>query len=106
MVKKNIYRIIFHNNDKIYEIYSQSITDGELFGFIEAEELIFGEGTNLVVDPSEEFLKTKFNGVVKTYIPVHSVIRIDVVGKKGTAKIKDNPGEGSKVMHFPTPPKR
>ena len=55
-----------------------------MFGFVEVEGLLFGGKGSLVVDPSEERLQTEFAGVERTYIPMHSVIRIDEVEKKGT----------------------
>src|SRR3990172_1747087 len=88
MPKKPIYKIIFHNQDKIFEVYAKHIYQGELFGFVEIEELVFGEKASLVVDPSEESLKTEFANVNRTYIPMHSIIRIDEVNKQGTANIK------------------
>ncbi len=101
------YKIIFLNQGEIYEIYAKSIIQGELFGFVEVEELLFGEHTTLVVDPSEERLKTEFAGVKRTYIPLHAVIRIDEVEKEGVGKIIDNSGN-KKVTPFPinsyTPP--
>ncbi len=77
MTKKLLFRIAFANNDAIYEIYAGSIKESEMFGFLEIEELVFGEHTSLVVDPSEEKLKMEFNGVKRTFIPMHSIIRID-----------------------------
>ena len=35
--KKQIYKILFHNQDKIYEVYAKSVSQGALFGFIEIE---------------------------------------------------------------------
>ena len=40
----------------------------------------------MVVDPSEESLKTEFHGVKKTYIPLHAVLKIDIVEKEGHGK--------------------
>lgn len=101
MSRKPIYKLIFHNQGKVYEIYARSVHQGDLFGFIEVEKIIFGEKTSLVVDPSEENLKTEFNDVVRTYIPMHSIIRIDEVNKQGSAKITDG-GEGTtNVTPFP-----
>lgn len=105
MTKKTLFKIIFANQETIYEIYARSMKESELFGFLEVEELAFGEQTSLVVDPSEEKLKMEFNGVKRTYIPMHAVIRIDEVTKQGTAKMKDNHGYGSKISHFPGTPK-
>ena len=87
MARKQIYRVIFHNQGKIYEVYAKGVSHGALFGFIEIEQLVFGEKTSLVVDPSEETLKTEFTNVDRTYIPLHSIIRIDEVNKQSMAKI-------------------
>jgi hypothetical protein len=101
MSKKPLYKVIFHNQGKIYEIYAKSVHQGAMFGFIEIEKLVFGEKTSLVVDPSEENLKSEFSDVSRTYIPMHSVIRIDEVAKQGTPKITENGGSGENVMPFP-----
>ena len=89
------------NQGKVYEIYSRSISHGELFGFIEVEELVFGERTSVVVDPSEERIKSEFEGVQRTYIPMHAVIRVDQVEKQGISKI--SAVEGGNVTQFPMP---
>lgn len=101
MVEKTLFRIIFANQEVVYEVYARSIKESEVFGFLEIEELVFGEQTSLVVDPSEERLKMEFNGVKRTLIPMHLVYRIDEVTKQGTAKVKDNLNYGNKVSHFP-----
>ncbi|KTD62713.1 DUF1820 family protein [Legionella shakespearei] len=101
MTKKTLFKITFANQEAIYEIYARSIKESEMFGFLEVEELVFGEQTALVVDPSEERLKMEFNNVKRTYIPMHSIFRIDEVTKQGTAKVKDNLGYGNKVSPFP-----
>jgi hypothetical protein len=101
MTKKTLYKIIFSNQDEIYEIYARSIKESEIFGFLEIEEMVFGEQTSLVVDPSEEKLKLEFNDVKRTYIPAHYVYRIDEVSKRGPAKVKDHSGTDNKVSLFP-----
>lgn len=85
--KKLIYRIRFFNQGTVYEIYARSIAESEIFGFIEVDHLIFGETTSLVVDPSEERLKSEFEDVRCIFIPTHSIVRIDVVEKEGIAKV-------------------
>jgi hypothetical protein len=105
MSKKSLFKISFLNQESVYEIFVRSVKESELFGFLEAEEFVFGEQTTLVVDPSEEKLKLEFNEVKRTLIPIHSVIRIDEVTKQGNAKMRDNLNLGSKVSHFPTPKK-
>ena len=96
-----IYRVIFIQEDKIYEIYAHYISEESLMGFIEIEELIFTEPNSVVVDPSEERLKTEFHGVNRSYIPMHMVLRIDEMVKEGTAKIKGSVPQKDNVRHFP-----
>lgn len=101
MTKKTLFRITFANQEAIYEIYARSIKESELFGFLEVEELVFGEQTALVVDPSEERLKLEFNDVKRTFIPMHAIFRIDEVSRPGPAKMKDKSGYSNKVSPFP-----
>ncbi len=103
MSSENIYRIIFHNQDKVYEIYARNIYQGDMFGFIEIEDILFGEKSSVVVDPVEEKLKSEFQNTARTYIPMHSVIRIDEVEKQGTSKITNTSGKDSNVSYFPSP---
>jgi hypothetical protein len=101
MPKQKLYKIIFMNQGKVYEIYARSVGQGALFGFIEIEELVFGERTTVVVDPAEERLKAEFETVKRTYIPMHAVIRIDEVDKQGASKISSI--DGGNVAQFPMP---
>lgn len=99
--EKNIYKVIFANQDKIYEVYCNQIFQSDMYGFIEVEELIFGEKSQVLVDPSEEKLKSEFAGVKRSYIPMHSIIRIDEVEKEGVAKVHD--AASGNVKSFPNP---
>lgn len=67
---------------------------------MEIEELVFGGRTMLVVDPAEEKLAEEFAEVKRSYIPMHSIIRIDEVERRGPAKITPATGE-SKMHPFP-----
>jgi hypothetical protein len=86
---------------QVYGVYARSVGQGDLFGFIVIEELVFGERTTVVVDPTEERIKSEFKDVRRTYLPMHSIIRIDEVDKQGTAKISKL--EGGNVAQFPLP---
>jgi hypothetical protein len=101
MPRKTVYKIIFYNQSKIFEIYARSVHQGAMFGFIEIEKLIFGEKSSLLVDPSEENLKSEFASVTRTYIPMHAIVRIDEVDKEGTARITEAPASDGKVTPFP-----
>jgi hypothetical protein len=92
---------MFVNQGKIYEVYARKVNHGSLFGFIEIEELVFGERSTVVLDPGEERIKSEFDGVKRSYLPLHSVLRIDEVKKQGVSKISTY--EGSNVAQFPMP---
>jgi hypothetical protein len=101
MAAQHIYKVIFFNQGQIYEIYARNVSQGALFGFIEVEEILFGERGGVVVDPSEERLKTEFETVKRTHIPMHAIVRIDEVEKQGAGKI--SAVDGKNVTQFPMP---
>jgi hypothetical protein len=103
MSKQRLYRVSFTNQGQVYEIYARRVSHGSLLGFVEIEDIVFGEKSTVVVDPAEEKLKTEFGHVPRTFVPVHAVIRIDEVSKPGAAKITPLPeGTASNVRPFPT----
>ena len=104
MSSNRLYRVVFHNHGSVYEMYAKDVTQDSLYGFVEVSELVFGEHTQLLVDPAEEKLKSEFEGVSKFHVPMHSVIRIDEVEKTGISKITD--AKGSNVTPFPVTPPR
>ncbi len=102
MGNKHVYKVVFHNQGSVYELYAREVSQSGMYAFIEVCDIIFGERSKLVVDPSDERLKAEFSGVKCTYIPMHSVIRIDQVEKEGKNKITSAEG-GGKVAPFPIP---
>lgn len=101
MANKPIFKVLFMNQGKVYEIYAKTVSHGNLFGFIEVEELIFGARSSVVVDPTEERIQTEFAGVKRTYLPMHSILRIDEVEEQGVSKVTSL--EGGNVTQFPMP---
>ena len=101
MSKKGIYKIVFVQMGEIYEIYSKSIYQSDMYGFIDVEDYLFDQNSQIVVDTSEEKLKKEFEGVNRSYIPKNAILRIDEVDKKGKAKITKNKSEN--IMPLPTP---
>jgi hypothetical protein len=100
---KRVYRVVFQQDGKVWEVYARAVTSSPLFGFVEVEGLLFGTRGGVVVDPSEERLRTEFAGVERTHIPLHAVLRIDQVARPGSAKITALPGGAEKVRPFPIP---
>lgn len=97
----SIFKVIYYNEGEVFEIYARNIYQSDMYGFIEVEELLFGERTQVIVDPAEEKLKGEFAGVKRSYIPMQSIIRIDEVEKEGQVKVSDIKGTGN-ISQFPT----
>ena len=102
-----LYRVQFMRaywpHGEHYELYVKTLTQGALFGFIEIGGFVWDTHTSVVVDPSHERLKAEFSEVTKTYVPMHNVLRIDAVNKKGSAKITKLENKSDKVTAFPSP---
>jgi hypothetical protein len=102
MTVRKLYKVIFASQGKVYEIYARHVQQADIYGFVEIEEILFGEKSTLLVDPSEEQLKNEFNGVTRSYIPFHAVIRIDEVEKEGRGKILQL-ASGENITQLPHP---
>lgn len=104
MAKKRVYKIKFISQGKLYELFAREMGPSTMYGFVELGEIIFGEKSAVVVDPSEEQLKAEFSGVKRTYIPLHTILRIDEVDKEGINKITEATNTDSNVAFFPSSP--
>ena len=102
MPDKPIYKVIFYNLNQVYEVYARAIYQSDMYGFVEVEQFVFGERSQMIVDPAEEKLKSEFSNVARSYIPMHAIIRIDEVEKEGAVKVTDIKG-GEKIAQFPFP---
>jgi hypothetical protein len=100
MAEQTRFRVTFINQGKVYEIFAREVYQDQLYGFVTVEDLLFGERSQVVVDPSEERLRHEFEGVQRFHIPLHAVIRIDEVEQVGAARIRDM-APGSNVHIFP-----
>lgn len=101
MSEKRIYKVIFHSRGQLIELYARQVSQGGLLGFVEIEDLVFGARSQVVVDPSEESLRSEFAGVKRIYIPMHSVIRIDEVEREGVGRM--TAAKEGEVRPFPVP---
>lgn len=99
MAEKHIYKVMFQTQGKVYEIYASKVSHGAMLGFLEVEEIDFGQRT-VVVDPSEERIKAEFEGVKRTYLPLQTILRVDEVEKRGVSKVSEAKGGGN-VAQFP-----
>lgn len=103
MANKRLYKIIFLNQGKVYELFSRSVASSGLWGFIEVSDLVFESGESLVVDPTEEKMRQEFENARVLHLPIQSVLRVEEVDKRGQCLIRDRES-GEKVTPFPTSP--
>jgi hypothetical protein len=101
MANQPVYKVIFQNGSQVFEVFARQIYQSDMWGFIEVEEFVFGERSQILVDPGEEKLKIEFNGVKRTYIPMQAIIRIDEVDKEGSSKVSDTTPAGGNVTNLP-----
>jgi hypothetical protein len=96
-----MYKLTFLNQSKVYELYCRKVSGSELsYGFIEASELVFEPEDSLVIDPTEERLREEFADVEVLHIPMHSVIKVEQVRRRGACAIRDSKS-GEKVTPLP-----
>ncbi|HEX3553271.1 MAG TPA: DUF1820 family protein [Thermoanaerobaculia bacterium] len=88
MSKDRIFKIVFLNQGNVVELYARQVTQGNLFGFIEVEDLVFGGRTEMVVDPTEESLRSEFGQAKRLYLPMHAVFRIEEVEQEGVSRMR------------------
>ncbi len=93
-----IYRVTFVNVNEIYQVYARNIYQSDIYGFVEVEAYLFGQETELIVDPKEERLKREFEGVQRSFIPANAILRIDEVSERGAATIM--PAGDGKVINM------
>ena len=101
--KEKLFRIAFLNHGKVYELFCTGVCTSGLLGFVEVSGLVLEEKGSLVVDPTEEKMRDEFDGVEVLHLPMHSVLRVEQVKKKGQAVIRDRES-GEKVTPFPVQP--
>jgi hypothetical protein len=101
MANQPVYKVIFQNGSQVFEVFARQIYQSDMWGFIEVEEFVFGERSQILVDPGEEKLKNEFNGVKRSYIPMQAIIRIDEVDKEGNSKVSNVSPADSNVASFP-----
>lgn len=102
---KTLYKIVFLNAGRIYELYAGRVSSGALWGFTEVAELQFDVHGGVVVDPTEERLRDEFGDTRVLHLPMQSIVRIEEVEKKGQSAIRDAATGETVVTPFPMPAK-
>ena len=106
MTETELYKVVFLNSGKVYELYARGVTTSGLWGFVEVSGLVFDTTDGLVVDPTEEKMRQEFEHASVLHLPIQSVLRVEEVKKRGQCLIRDRES-GEKVTPFPvSPPNR
>ena len=96
-----MFKVIFHNHNKVYELFCRKVIGSEMaYGFVEISDLVFETDESLVIDPTEERLREEFADVKRIHLPMHSVIRVEEVARRGNCAIRDSKS-GEKVTQLP-----
>lgn len=98
-----LYKIIFLNRSKVYELYARDVFSSDIYGFIYVSDLVFDQNKTIVIDPAEDKLRDEFENVNVLHLPLQSVIRIEEVKKKLSCKIREIK-KGDNISHFPPLP--
>ena len=98
-----LYKIIFLNQSKVYELYARDVFSSEIYGFIYVADLVFDQNKTIVIDPAEDKIRDEFENVNVLHLPMQSVIRIEEVKKKMSCKIREIK-KGDNISHFPPLP--
>lgn len=95
-----MYKVVFLNHGKVYELFCKAVDSSPLYGFIELAGLMFDTDESIVVDPTEERMREEFAETELLILPMQSVIRVEKVKRRGNCVIRDR-DSGEKVTQFP-----
>ena len=98
-----VYRVTFINQDKVIEVFVKHVYQSDIWGFIQLEGFIFGQRSELLVDPGEEKVKQLFNEVKSSFIPTQAILRSDEVERSGVAKLSEAKGNVTPFPSVPSP---
>jgi hypothetical protein len=104
-MSSRLYKITFLNAGKIYELYARRVSSSALWGFTEVAELVFDAHDSLVVDPTEERLRSEFGDTRVLHLPMQSIVRVEGVERRGQLSIRDSATGERVITPFPMPGK-
>lgn len=106
MPQRTLYKIVFLNGGRVYELYARHVSSSHLWGFTEVADLVWDSpGDNVVIDPTEERLRDEFGGARRLHLPMQSVLRVEEVDRRGQLAIRDSASGERIVTPFPLPGK-
>jgi hypothetical protein len=103
VVAERLYKIVFLNAGKIYELYARKVGVGTLWGFTEVSDLVFDARDGVVVDPTEERLRDEFRDTRVLHLPMQAIVRIAEGDRTGRTATRDAATGETVVTPFPLP---
>ena len=85
--EKTYFKVSFTHEDEVYQVCAREVESSDLYGLIMLADFIFPEG-GLVYNPGEERLRKEFEGIRRTWIPYHAILRIDEISEKRAGEVK------------------
>jgi len=104
-MRKKLYKITFQSQGRTLELYARHVDTSALWGFTQVGEIEFEHSEGIVVDPTEEKLREEFKNTKVLHLPMHCIVRVEEVEKRGPLAIRDTVS-GEKIMPFPIAPPR
>ena len=104
MPQRTLYKITFLNAGKVYELHARQITSSALWGFVEVADLVW-DAEGVVIDPTEERLRDEFGATRRLHLPMHAVVKVEEVERRGQLSIRDSQTGDRIVTPFPLPPR-
>ncbi|MBY0544044.1 MAG: DUF1820 family protein [Gammaproteobacteria bacterium] len=99
-----MFRISFISRDRadeVSEIYARQVSESDMYGFIVVEEIVFEESSTILLNPTEEKIKREFENVMRTYIPIPSIVRIDEVEREVLTTHTSTESHSNNIVSFP-----
>jgi hypothetical protein len=85
--EKTYYRVSFTRDQELYQVCARRVQASDLYGLIEISDFVFPQ-SKLVYNPGEERLRREFEGIQRTFLPYHAIVRIDEVLDTQESEIK------------------
>jgi hypothetical protein len=105
MSSSRLFKVTFHTAGNVYELYARRVSSSALWGFTEVADLVFDSGDSLVVDPTEERLKSEFADTRVLHLPMQAIVRVEEVDRRGQLRIRDSNTGERVITPFPVPGK-
>lgn len=92
---KTYYKVTFSNEKELYQVCARRVVSSDLYGLVEIGDFIFPKN-KLLYNPGEERIRREFEGIRRTWVPYHAIVRIDEISDERESEIKIVPLESVK----------